>query len=197
MVDLLVIIVLLLDFVVSIWNSYAAGFSLGLLRISKGPGWIRGAALIALAAGIAGETYVIATFLALALNAYGLVGADSVALLLAYNLVVTGGLITILGIGITAEGVYLAITHPAGWGVWLSLYNVFASIWNVFSYIRNFGAAVRIIRTEEREGQGQGAVIVLAAVAVVTAVLLSYIAFHFGRAHASGEYRGRVRDEDL
>jgi hypothetical protein len=126
-----------------------------------------------------------------------LVGGDSVALLLAYNFVVTGGLITILGIGITAESVYLTITHPVGWGVWTSLYNIFASIWNVFSYIRNFGTAMRIIKTEEREGQGQGAVIVLAVVAVVTAILLSYIAFHFGRAHASGEYRGRVKDEDL
>jgi hypothetical protein len=133
----------------------------------------------------------------LSANAYGLVGADSVDLLLAYNFLITGGLITILGIGVTAESIYVAIKRPGLWTVGGSIYNVFASIWNVFTYIENFGTAMNIIKTEGRQGRGQGAAIVLTITTVVIAVLLSYMAFHFGRAHASGEFRGRVKDEGL
>ena len=65
MVDIFIAIFLILDFVISIWNSYAAGFSLGLLKISKGPGWFRTFAVLGLAMGLLGEAYVIAIFLAL------------------------------------------------------------------------------------------------------------------------------------
>ena len=197
MVDVFIAIILLVDFIISIWNSYAAGFSLGLLKISNGPGWFRAFAVLGLAVGVLGEAYVIAIVLSLLANASGLVSSESVLLLLAYNYLITGGLIIVLGIGITAESIFIAARGPARWPHRAYFYNVFASIWNVFFYIRNFGVAMNVIKSEEREGRGQGAVIVLAIVAVIIAVLLSYIAYHFGNAHASGEYRGRTKDEDL
>jgi len=197
LVDVLTAVILVIDFVISIWNSYAAGFTFGLQRISKGPGWIKAIAVLALAMGLVGETYVLTVVLALVANAYGFIGVDSVDLLLAYNFLITGGLIVILGIGVAAESIYVAIKRPGIWTVGVTIYNVFASIWNVFTYIENFGTAMNIIKTEGRQGRGQGAVVVLAVTAVVIAVLLSYIAFHFGRAHASGEFKGRLRDEDL
>ena len=197
MVDIFIAIFLILDFVISIWNSYAAGFSLGLLKISKGPGWFRTFAVLGLAMGLLGEAYVIAIFLALITNAYDLISADAVALLLAYNYLIIGGLIIVLGIGMSAESVYVAAKRPGVWNVGTSVYNVFASVWNVFFYIRNFGVAMNIIKSEEREGRGQGVVLILAITAVIIAVLLSYIAYHFGRAYASGEYSGRVKEEEL
>ena len=197
MVDALTVIILVVDFVISIWNSYAAGFTFGLQKISKGPGWIKAIAALALAMGLVGEAYVLTVVLALVASAYGFIGVDSLDLLLAYNFLITGGLLTILGIGVAAESIYVAMKRPGIWTVGATVYNVFASIWNVFTYIENFGTAMNIIKTEGRQGRGQGAVVVLAITAVAVAVLLSYIAFHFGRAHASGEFRGRVRDEDL
>ncbi len=56
MVDLLVIVILVVDFVISIWNSYAAGLGLGFLRNFGGPSWIRLTAVLALAMGLLGET---------------------------------------------------------------------------------------------------------------------------------------------
>jgi len=197
LVDALTVIILVVDFVISIWNSYAAGFTFGLQKISKGPGWIKAIAALALAMGLVGEAYVLTVVLALVASAYGFIGVDSLDLLLAYNFLITGGLLTILGIGVAAESIYVAMKRPGIWTVGATVYNVFASIWNVFTYIENFGSAMNIIKTEGRQGRGQGAVVVLAITAVAIAVLLSYIAFHFGRAHASGEFRGRVRDEDL
>jgi hypothetical protein len=196
LVDILTVVILVVDFVISIWNSYAAGFTIGLQRISKGPGYIKAIAGLALAMGLLGETYVLTVVLALVANAYGWVDVGSLNLLLAYNFLITGGLITVLGIGITAESLYVAYKRPGIWTIGGSVYNVFASIWNVFTYLRNFGTAMNIIKSEERQ-KGQGAVILLAITSVVIAVLLSYIAFHYGRAHASGQYTGRVKDEDL
>ncbi len=170
---------------------------LGLQRISKGPGWVKAIAGLALAMGLVGETYVLTVVLALVANAYGLVDVGSLNLLLAYNFLITGGLITILGVAVTAESIYVAIRRPGIWTIGGSIYNIFASIWNVFTYVEHFGAAMNIIKSEERQSKSQGTIIILAITAVVIAVLLSYIAFHFGRAHASGQFTGRVRDEDL
>ncbi len=190
LVDNFIAIFLVLDFIISIWNSYAAGFSVGLLKISNGPGSFMAFAALGLAMGLLGEAYVIAVFLALIVNVYGLVSPDAVAFLLAYNYLITGGLIIVLGVGMSAESVYVAAKRPGVWNVGTSVYNVFASVWNVFFYIRNFGVAMNIIKSEEREGRGQGVVLILAITAVIIAVLLSYIAYHFGRAYASGEYLG-------
>jgi len=61
-------------------------------------------------------------------------------------------------------------------------------IWNVFNYVRNFGVAMNLIKAEQKEGDSnQGAVLILAVVAVLIAGLLSHIAFHAGRSHALGE----------
>jgi len=196
MVDLLTAIILLVDFVISIWNSYAAGLMVGFQKVSKGPGWVRAIAGLALAMGLVGETYVLTVVLALVANAYGLLDTGSLDLLLAYNFLVTGGLVVILGIAVTAESIYVAIRRPGVWTIAGTIYNVFASIWNVFTYVENFGTAMNIIKSEGRS-RNQGAIIVLAITAVVIASLLSYIAFHFGRAHGSGQYTGKVRDEDL
>jgi len=196
MVDILLILILVLDFVISVWNSYAAGLSLGFVEVTDGPGWLEAFAVLGLAIGLLGGAYVLTIFLALVANAYGLIGVGAVNLLIASNFLVTGGLIIVLGIGMTAESIWVAASRPGEWTVEGSIYNVFASIWNVFDYIRNFGVAMNLIKSERR-GKGQAGVILLAVISVIVAVLLSYIAFHFGRAQATGEYRGKLSDEDL
>jgi hypothetical protein len=187
-IDLLTAIILAINFVISIWNSYAAGFNIGMQRRAQGPWWLKIYPVLGLSIGIAGEAYVLTIVIAIIANANGLIGDSTVAVLLAYNFLVLGGLITILGIGITIQTVYITLKHPTFWGAAGSIYNVFASIWNVFNYVRNFGVAANLIKEEEKEGSSnQGAVVILAVIAVLVAVLLSYIAFHAGRSHALGE----------
>ena len=40
MVDLLSALIIVVDFVISIWNSYTSGFTYGMLKKNGGPSWM-------------------------------------------------------------------------------------------------------------------------------------------------------------
>jgi hypothetical protein len=195
LVDLLTALILVLNFVLSIWNSYTAGFTYGMLRKNGGPSWMYLSTILGLALGLAGAVYVTAIVLSLVAYAFGLVDVSIINLLLAYNFLITGGLITALGIGATVQSIYIAIKKPGAWTVAGALYNTFASIWNVFVYIRNFGPAVSLINYEKQNDRRSSLVtlIILAIIVTLLGVLLSYIAFHAGRNHANGRPVGIIR----
>ena len=141
---------------------------------------------LGLALGLAGAIYVTAIVVSFAAYVLGWVDAGTVDLLLAYNFLVTGALLIVLGIGATVQSIYIAIKRPGFWTIAGALFNTFASIWNVFVYMSNFGPAVSLINYEKQNKQNPAALIVLAVVAILLGVLLSYIAFHAGRNHAYG-----------
>ena len=194
MVDILTALIVVIDLVLSIWNSYTAGFSYGMLKKSSGPSWMYLSPILGLAMGLAGAVYVTAIVASVVAYVLGLVDVGAVNLLLTYNFLITGGLITVLGIGVTVQSIYIAVKRPGVWTVLGALYNTFASIWNVFVYIQNFGPAVSIINSERQNERksGLGTLIVLAVVVTVLGVFLSYIAFYAGRNHAEGTSRGLV-----
>jgi hypothetical protein len=198
LVDLLSAIILVVDLVFSIWNSYSAGLSYGMLKKNGGPGWLYLSVGLGLALGMAGAVYVTAIVISFAAYTFGWVDAGTVNLLLAYNFLVTGGLLLALGIGATAQSIYIAVKRPGVWTVAGALYNTFASIWNVFVYMSNFGPAVGLINYEKQNDRNSsaGTLIVLAIVVILLGVLLSYIAFAAGRNHANGAPIGRLRGID-
>jgi hypothetical protein len=188
LVDLLTALILVVDLILSIWNSYTAGFTFGMLRKKDGPSWMYVSPILGLAIGLVGAIYVTAIVASLVAYWFALVGMGTVNLLLTYNFLIAGGLITVLGIGVTVQSIYIAIKRPGVWTVAGALYNTFASIWNIFVYMRNFGPAVSLVNYERQNERKSsiGALIILAAVVTVIGVLLSYIAFHAGRNHANG-----------
>lgn len=195
MVDIFSALILIVDLVLSIWNSYTAGFTYGMLRRNGGPGWMNISAGLGLALGLAGAVYVTAIAVSLVAYALGWVDSSTIDLLLIYNYLITGGLITALGIGATVQSIYIAVKRPGVWTVAGALYNTFASIWNVFVYIRNFGPAVSLVNWERQNDRNSNLVplIILAVVVTVLGVVLSYVAFHAGRNHAYGAPVGMVR----
>jgi len=188
MLDLLSALILILDLVLAVWNSYSAGLSLGMLRRSGGSGWAYISPILGLSLGMAGAVYVTAIVVGLLGYWLGFVDPSVVDLLLAYNFLVTGGLITALGIGVTIQSIYIAVRRPGFWSVASALYNTFASIWNVFVYMRDFGPLESLINSERRDrgSSDMGMLIVVAIVAVVLGVLLSYTAFNAGRRRGAG-----------
>jgi hypothetical protein len=196
-VDALNAILIAINFALSIWNSYAAGFNFGILRKSSGPFWLYAYSAIGLIIGVVGEAYVLSVVIGLVALNYGYVSADTIALLVGYEFLIFGGLIVILGIGITITSIYIAVKNPGPWTIGGSIWNVFASVWNVFTYVKNFGLAASLIKSEEREGSkaDEGSALVLAATAVLIAILISYVAFRAGRDHAIGD--DSISDENL
>jgi len=188
LVDLLSALIIVVDFVISIWNSYTSGFTYGMLKKNGGPSWMYLSVALGLALGLAGAIYVTAIVVSFAAYVLGWVDAGTVDLLLAYNFLVTGALLIVLGIGATVQSIYIAIKRPGFWTIAGALYNTFASIWNVFSYISNFGPATQII-TYERRNERQSSivqVVIIGIIAILLGVLLAYVAFWMGRNHGEG-----------
>jgi hypothetical protein len=190
LVDLITALILVVDLVLSIWNSYTAGFTYGMLRKNGGPSWMYLSAFLGLTLGLVGAVYVTAIVVGLVAYVLGWVDAGTIDLLLAYNYLIAGGLITALGIGATVESIYVAIKRPGVWTVAGALYNTFASIWNVFAYVKDFGPVTRIIENERRDDKQSGVVvIIIALVAIVLSVVLTYFAFWTGRNRAERQQR--------
>ena len=186
MVDLLTAIILVVDFVISIWNSYTAGYNLGLAKRHEGPDWMFIYAAFGLLLGIVGTIYVLVIVIGLVAVSLGYIGPATIDVLLAYNFLVFGGLITLLGVGVTIQTWYVAIKTHNKWSIVASLWNTFASIWNVWSYISNFGLATSIIKSESKE-ENEGGLIIILALAVVIAAALSYLAYRAGSHKAQTE----------
>ncbi|HYB75750.1 MAG TPA: hypothetical protein VEC08_02215 [Nitrososphaerales archaeon] len=190
MADLLSIIILVIDLILSIWNSYSAGLSYGMLKRNGGPAWAYTSPVLGLAMGLAGAVYVTAIVVGFVGYLLGLLDFGTVDLLFAYNSLVTGALIVVLGIGVTIQSIYITVRHPSLWNVAGAIYNTFASIWNVFVYMKDFGPLESLINQERRSERSSdvGTLIVVAIIVILLGVLLSYVAFNAGRNHGQGRY---------
>ena len=196
MVDLLSIIILAFDLVLSVWNCYSAGLSYGMLKRNGGPGWAYLSPILGLSLGVAGGIYVTAIAVGLLGYVFGLVDLGPVDLLFAYNSLITGALIVVLGIGVTIQSIYITVRRSSFWNVTTAIYNTFASLWNVFVYMRDFGPLASLIN-RERQGERKsdlGTLIVLAIVVVLLGVLLSYVSFNAGVNHGQGRYLRSMRE---
>jgi hypothetical protein len=193
--DILTALILIIDVVLSVWNSYTAGFTYEMARKSGGSAWLYISAFLGLALGLAGTIYVTAVVVSFVAYWFGFIDASATNLLLGYNFLITGGLLLVLGIVATVQSIYIAVKRPGVWTVAGALYNTFASIWNVFVYIENFGPAVSLVNYERQNDSKNdlGTVIIIAILATLLSVLLSYFAFCAGRNHANGAPIGRIR----
>lgn len=190
MVGLLSIIVLGFDLVLSVWNSYSAGLSYGMLKRNRGPGWAYMSPILGLSLGLAGGIYVTATVVGLLGYVFGLVDLGTVDLLFAYNSLITGTLIVALGIGVTIQSIYITVRRPSFGNVATAIYNTFASLWNVFVYMRDFGPLESLINRERRSERKSdlGTLIILAIIIVLLGVLLTYVSFNAGVNHGQERY---------
>ncbi len=179
--DLLTIGILVLDFIISVWNSYAAGYNISLLYKEDKVGltllvWI--SSVVALILGFVGTTYVLSTVIGFILYSFSYIGGDILTALLAINFLVFGFLITVLGIIITIESVVMAIKRHNLSSILISIFNIGASIWNVFTYISNFGAVGDLLRGEDKDSKDYAILII--AVAAIISIIITYLAFHMG-----------------
>lgn len=172
--------ILALNMIISIWNSYASGFNLTVLRKhSNQPLWLLFMVLsvTSLFMGFIGACYVLITALGVVAFMTGYISSSLLTLLFAYNFLVLGGLITGLGIVMTIETVAVAIKTRNKWAALASCWNIFASVWNVVTYLKNFKAVTNVINGTK---DSRTKLYIIAAVAVVMAIIIVYAAYHMG-----------------
>jgi len=175
--DVLTLLILLFDAIVSVWNAYASGYNIGLLKKDYGGGFTRVASYAGLGLAFAGMVYVLVVVLSFLAYFFDYVTEDTVTYALSLNFLVFGALIIGFGLVITIQSVIIASQRRNFWSILTALYNGFAEILDIASYISGFKEAVQATSSDKR-GSGNALVIIL--VAVLIGFFIIYGAFRQG-----------------
>lgn len=179
MLSLITIIILIIDFVISIWNAYASGFNIGLLQKKKidAGKFSRISSYAGLGLSFVGMAYVLIIVISLAGNSLGYVDVGTVNFALAFDFLVFGILIIGLGLLVTIQSVIIAAQRKSIGSVLVAVFNVFAEVWDIASYVSGFKESVNMLKGENKDEQANAAII------VVVAVLIAFFIVHAAYKH--------------
>jgi len=176
--EILTIAIIAFDFVISIWDAYAGGYSLGILKKTGDKSkFKRASAISAVGLGLVGSVYVIATILGLVAAWLGYISFATLAFILSFNMLFLGILIIGFGLIITIQSIMLAAQRKSIWSILLAVYNSFALGFDIWVYISTFKESASIITRSTRRSQGNGMVI------IVIAALIAFIIVHAAYKH--------------
>ena len=174
MVDVLI---LLFDIIVSIWNAYASGYNIGLLRKNNGGGFNEVASYAGLGFAFAGMAYIIIVVLSYLAYLFSYVTEDTVNFALSFDFLALGVLIIGFGFVITIQSIIIASQRRNFWSILTAIYNGFVELLDIASYVSGFKEAIQVTKGD-RKGEGNALVIII--VAVVIEFFIVYAAFKQG-----------------
>ncbi len=184
MVDLgllLLVIFLIADFAISIWNAYMSGFSLTLMKNSPGkaaPKLPRYASYAALGLAFAGMSYVMMVVLGYLSFYLGYLTAGSLNVILAFDFLVFGAMIIGFGLVVTAQSLAVAYRQRSFGTIAISAWNVFAEVLDIAIYAEGFRSAYSTLRGGSRKDDVNLVAILL--ISVLVAFFITYAAFRHG-----------------
>jgi hypothetical protein len=168
------IIVLVVDFVFSMWNSYNAG------RISAVRP-VTGKLFYALG-GFLPMGYVLAIVITFIVSYLGYISYSSAVFLLSFSFLFFGLAFIVWGVMATYVTARTAV-RGGGWLAWLvTIYDAFATIWDAWDYISGFFSNVRSLRRAiDSSDFSLIDVVLVLATAFAAAFLVTYAAYREGR----------------
>ncbi|MGC8687640.1 MAG: hypothetical protein ACP5RM_02995 [Candidatus Micrarchaeia archaeon] len=170
-------LILIFDFVISVWDAYASGYNIGILRKADKGSFSLVASYAGLGLGFVGITYVMIIVISLLAYAVGYVGPGVVEYAMAFNFLVFGLLIIGFGTVITIQSIMVAAKRRNFMSIFLAIYNTIALVWDIAIYAEGFRSAVGILKGD-RNDRGNAMIIVLAAVLV--AFFITHAAYKRG-----------------
>ena len=179
------VIILIIDLLISIWNSYNSGRALEIMKIENiESDWPRMVAYSALILSFAGAAYADLGILSLIAYYLGYIDSYTLISVLSFSFIVFGFLIIIFGLVITVDSIIAAYKTKKLSSILIAIWNSIATIWNIYSYIEGFSYAFQTLRgfisSDERNSQGVFIALIIAAVLI--AIFLVYGAYKYGRA---------------
>jgi len=184
-IDILYILIIIFDILISIWNAYNAGKALEYMKLNNiESDWPRMVAYSTLILSFAGAAYGNASLLSIVAYYLGYIDIYTLLGVLSFSFLVFGFLIILFGIVVTVNSIIVASKTKRFFDIFIAIYNSIAVIWDIYSYIEGFSTAFSILRNqfgnEERNSQGVFILIIIAAVLI--AVFMVYGAFKYGKA---------------
>ena len=183
--DILYVLIVIFDILISIWNAYNAGKALEYMKLNNiESDWPRMVAYSTLILSFAGAAYGNASLLSIVAYYLGYIDIYTLLGVLSFSFLVFGFLIILFGIVVTVNSIIVASKTKRFFDIFIAIYNSIAVVWDIYSYIEGFSTAFNILRNqlsnEERNSQGVFVLIIIAAVLI--AVFMVYGAFKYGKA---------------
>jgi len=177
MIGLIVaILILVFDFVISIWNAYASGYNIGMLKKSRKGGFTKAAAYSGLGLAFVGITYVLIVVLSFIAYAFQYVSIGVVEYVLALDFLVFGLMIIGFGFMVTIQSIIVASNRKSFGSIAIAIWNTFAEVFDIASYAESFRGTLQIIKSN-REDRGNAYVI------IIIALLIGYLITHAAYKH--------------
>jgi hypothetical protein len=186
MVDILTVLILIIDFGFSIWNAYASGLNVEMLRREGGSSWLRAVAYSGLGLAYCGATYVMVIVVGYVAYAFGYVSADVVDGVLGLDFLLFGLLIIGFGLMVTVQSIIVAARKRSLGNVAVAVWNAFAEVWDIASYAEGFRDAISMVRGGSRDQNDETSLILIVLVALLLAYFMVHAAYMQGKRKAQG-----------
>jgi hypothetical protein len=173
----LTVVILIIDAVTSVWNSYSAG---KVSSVNKGLG-----VLFYVLGGLFPMTYVMSIVLALLLAYFKIITQAITSLLLNFDFIVFGAVIIAWGVIATATSIIVTV-RTRDWRAGLvSAYNIGSLVYDVWDYLANIGSAIgdflKGLASDRDEDSAILVLVVVTAIALAIGFIITYAAYRAGR----------------
>ena len=184
MVDILTVLILIVDFGFSVWNAYASGLNVGMLRRQGGSSWLRAVAYSGLGLAYSGVSYVMLIVVGYAAYALGYISSDVVGGVLGLDFLFFGLLIIGFGLMVTIQSIIVAVRRRSFGSIAIAIWNTFAEIWDIASYAEGFGDAISLVRGTASDEKDETSLILVVIVALLIAYFIVHAAYIHGKKKA-------------
>lgn len=174
MVDILTVLILVVDFGFSVWNAYASGLNVEMLRRGGGSSWLRAVAYSGIGLAYCGASYVMLIVVGYIAYFFGYITADVVDGVLGLDFLFFGLLIIGFGLMVTIQSIIMAVKRRSLGGIATAIWNIFAEVWDIASYAEGFGEAISLVKGTSGDERDETSVILV----VIVALLLAYFIVH-------------------
>jgi len=184
MVDIITILILVIDFGFSIWNAYASGLNVEMLRREGGSSWLRAVAYSGLGLAYSGTSYVMLIVVGYTAYALGYISSDVVGGVLGLDFLFFGLLIIGFGLMVTIQSIIVAFRRRSFGSIAIAVWNIFAEIWDIASYAEGFGEAVSLVKGTGGDERDETSLVLIVIVALLIAYFIVHAAYIHGKRKA-------------
>ncbi len=178
---LLLVVILILDFALSIWNAYASGYNIGMLRKQQNKSeFANVAAWSGVGLAFAGITYVLLVVLAYIAAALGYIDATTAGAVLGFDQIVFGLMIIGFGLMITIQSVIIAAKRKNIMSIIVAVFNVAMEALNIYVYISSFQDSLTMVKGIAGNKNDQQNTVILVILAILIGFFVTRAAYEFG-----------------
>ncbi|MCL4387820.1 hypothetical protein M1567_01555 [Candidatus Marsarchaeota archaeon] len=182
---IITVLIVAFDFLISMWDAYAGGYSLGMIKKNGDQSKFRKiSAYAAVGLGLVGATYVMAIIIGFIAYYLAYISLSTLEFVLSFDFIFLGILIIGFGFIITIQSIIIAAKRRSAGSILIALFNSFIIAFDVYMYVTAFSESLSVIKRTGRRSQGNGLMIVL--MAALIAAIIVHAAYKHGYKKALG-----------